>query len=149
MSKNDEIRVLFPGRPIALSGYEATVYPMGVKHVRKFLERVLAIADAIGIVARRPDESERQHVERISAELIPFALKNAFDIISECVVLPDGAKLDDVPQWDLPPIVEAWIYESFGEEKKWRPWVALLESALARFSGGEPVSISEMWSRVS
>lgn len=145
----DDAKALFPGTEVRLSCCVATVFPAGVKHARKLFTRVLPILQAVGGFAKRDGEDEKAHATRVSADMIPLALNQAIDIISDCVVLPGKAKLDDLPHFDLPPIADAWIQASFGEERKWRPWLALMETTAARFNGGEAVSMSEIWSRVS
>jgi len=142
-------KALVPGRTVRLEHYEATVYPAGARHADRLFVKVVGVLQHAGALVAKPGEDVKVHGERIVSELIPFAITHALDVMSECVVLPKGATLKDVPHFDLPPIAEAWILESFGEEKKWRPWVALVEEVATRLNGGKAIRMSEIWSRAS
>lgn len=51
-------------------------------------------------------------------------------------------EFDDLPHDVLPPILDAWIVESFASEARWRPWVAAIDKAVEKATG-QPFSTLE------
>lgn len=135
----------------------ATVYPVGIKHLRKF-SKTISTAMTVFMAVKRDmpvkDMSDQATGEYLIAEMGPYILENMFDLLEDCVTvefLEDPTRrivLDDLPHEDGPALVTEWIQMSFGEEKKWRPWARALDTILKRF-GGEQVSISKTLSKLS
>ena len=142
-----DAKALVPGRTLEIDGHEITVFPAGICHSGKLFTKVVGVLQSAAEMKARPGESVRDHGDRVVNDMIPFAIRNALDIIKDCVELPNRADFDRLPHYFLPPIAQAWIEESFGEEKKWRPWLALVEEAATRLNGGKPIQMSEIWSK--
>lgn len=149
MAAGRDAKALVPGRTIFIEGHEITVYPAGVRHAGRLFTKVIGVLEQASTMKREASETEAEHAQRILQGIVPFALKHALDIVGECTVLPKGADFDHLPHYFLAPIVKAWIEESFGEEKKWRPWLALVEEAATRLNGGKEIRMSEIWSKAS
>lgn len=146
----DPVKTLLPGESFTSDvGVDVTVYPMGVVHLKKFSNQ---IATAMSIVGRTPIKkgaSQKEIGGQIAATLAPFLLTEAMDLIEACVKISEkSVKFDDLPHWDMPKIVELWIEQSFGDEKKWRPWVTAIDRAVTKATGS-PFSILEMLSSSS
>ena len=144
---------LFPGTRIKLEDgidLEITVYPLGVKHVKKFTDDIARIVNASQRIKVEKGGDQKKIAEQFVMGLVPIIMTDALDLVKECTVIePQGAAtFDELPHWVLPGIADAWIQESFGEEKKWRPWVTLIEKTITRVTG-KPFSISEIWSKAS
>lgn len=154
------LKVLMPGTKLEnlQCGVTATVYPMGFVHMREFASDLVAAFNAVARVAapdkpRNDTKEERQRVEREFGErliksMAPMVTTQLLDVVARCVTFEAGVTMDQVPHYDVPVIVEAWIMESFGTEDKWRPWLATMERLLTHFSGKE-VRILEMLSKPS
>lgn len=158
----DALSPLFPGREVELevelptgrSIVVATVYPLGFRHLRRFSKDVTGAINAV--VGMRVPENLRSDpaaaaafTNRVLMQLVPYAIDNLLDLVKECVVFKDGvAEVDDLPHWHVATLVEAWIIESFGEEKKWRPWIAAVENVYAQVTGNRK-KITEIFSRDS
>lgn len=158
----DALKPLFPGRTVPLEveidgkavTLHAVVYPLGFKHLRRFSKDVTgAIMAMVG--TRVPDNLKNDPVaaaafsNRIMMQLIPYAIDNLLDLVKECVTFETkGFEIDELPHWHVATLVEAWIIESFGEEKKWRPWIAAVENVYAQVTG-TPKKISEIFSKGS
>lgn len=147
-----DIEQLFPGRVVQLEkGLAATVFPPGLLHIRKFSRDVvglgMALADSVGKLKDKAGQSQA-----LVQQLLPFLLTNALDLVAECVRVdgPGGKtyKIAELPHWLLPPILEAWVEESFGDEAKVRPWKAAIEKTVERATGSK-LTISEMLRRDS
>lgn len=140
-----------PGKEITLeSGLVVTVYPLGFRHIQKFNQ---AIANAISVagLAVRPGMSEKEMSNAIIAQMIPHALTHLLDLFKECVSFePKEVSIDDLSHWELPALMEAWIMESFGDPKKYRPWIDMMKNLLLRFTGKTDLNqISGMLSKPS
>jgi hypothetical protein len=140
-----------PKRVSILNGRaDALVFPLGVIHLRKFNER---ISKALLFISRnvkwREGASSDEIGQAILTEVAPLLMTDLLDLLVECVRFsPNTVKIDDLPHWDFPKIVEEWVMESFGTEEKRDPWRRAIESTVARFMG-KPFSISEMLSKDS
>jgi len=136
--------------PILGGKAEALVFPLGIKHLRKFNER---ISKVLMFAARNVKVEANADDGAIAAALVseigPLMMTDLFDLLEECVRFsPNGVKFDDLPQWEFPPILEKWIDESFGTPEKRDPWMRAIETTVARFTD-EPFSISAMLSKDS
>lgn len=151
-SDSAALRKLLPGTRVPTSlGVDAIVYPLGFRHLRKFTAEIgAALQAAVRVLGSVKHGSDPGDVgQAMLAQMLPYAMRELLGLLAECVVLDaKGLTLDDLPHWDVPPIVRVWLLESFGEETKWRPWVAAMDDLLTRI-GGKPTTISEMLSRPS
>lgn len=136
--------------PVVGGKAEALVFPLGVRHLRKFNERISALIMHIARDVRFPKGSSNEVIgQLIVGEIAPMMTTDLFDLLTDCIRFnPNTLKLDDLPHWDLPPIVEAWIEESFGSEEKRDPWKRAVERTIARVTG-KPFQISELLSQDS
>lgn len=138
-----ELKALFPGVEVPLEcGLNATVYPLGVTHLKKFskqITRVFAIFAAQKVDANIDAKS-------LAIAVVPTLLEEAMDLIQECTTM--DIPFERLPHWELPKLAEAWVIESFGEEHKFRPWVEVIQKA-AQKAGVNADSISEMLSNFS
>lgn len=170
-------RHLFPGRslPVADGRALATVYPLGLVHLKRFGAQIATALQLLAAVPlpRDPDPAEyegdpgrqalaladyearrREYGQALLRRLGPFLLDQALDLVRDCVVLEaaeQGAPAptwEQLPHWDFPAIAEAFVAESFDEERKWRPWLEALEGAVTKVTG-KPFSISEITSSSS
>ena len=139
---------LFPGKQIKTDlDVVITVYPLGVTHIKRFTEDITRIVNASQSIRVSKNADKKQVAEQFVMGLIPLVLTDALELVKECTKV-EGADFDELPHWLLPDIASAWIEESFGEEKKWRPWVTLIESTISRVTK-QTFSISEIWSKAS
>lgn len=144
--KPDDMRVMFPGVEIPIELPDGplmvTVYPVGIRQMKKF---VTAIAGAVGIIRGmdfNKDGTTDQHLKQILPHLVPIILNDLFGLVKECTV---GIDIEELPHWLVAPIVEAWVMESFGEEKKIRPWIQMFENLTEKATGQK----TEIWATLS
>ena len=149
----EDLNVLFPGKVITFDGaggkqLSVTVFPMGSGHVRKFnaavtkcFARVRALSlDTIEMPAdiRSMTDSEWAAIVMKLAKTVPqiaiVVMDELMDLVAECV---EGVDLKSTrcPIHLLPDIVLAWLMESFGDEKKARPWINLAEQIFSKVTG--------------
>lgn len=147
-SGTDEVKILFPGDRVELeTGVTAIVYPMGFRHIQKFSRDIGGVLMTLTQVGVKKGASEKEVGQAILGHMIPYVMSNLLGLIEETIKFePEGIELEDIPHWELAPIVEQWVLTNFGEEKKWRPWVAAIENVVNRFSS-KPISILEMVSK--
>lgn len=134
---------LFPGETVELGrGITAVVFPPGLVHIRRFSTEVVGIATAIAEASASGSS--------VAARLLPFLLSNAMGMLVECVRIeaPGGLKirLDQLPHWLLPPVVQKWAEISFIGDDKIRPWTAAIESLILKATG-KSTPISEIFSK--
>lgn len=145
-----DVKVLYPGVEVVLeSGAVAKVFPLGFKHIRKFSTQISGALLTLmnqkipANIAKDP-AAAKAFQDAMFAKIVPYVLTNLLDLLEDCVVL-EGAKVEDLPHWEVAKITEVWVIESFGEEKKRRPWVAAVENIFAQVTG-EKRQISEIFS---
>lgn len=150
-----ELKPLFPGREVVLQcGATAIVYPLGFRQIRKFSNEVVGMLMQIMDTKIPPNIAAdpvlaKQFQDKMFAKILPYALTNLLDLVSDCVKFePADCTIDDVPHWDVALIIEAWVIESFGEEQKRLPWIAAVENVFAQVTG-KKVKISEIFSKPS
>lgn len=160
-NEDDELRALFPGHEVEIAhGKVVTVYPMGVPHIPQFksalVRAFVSIAQAgVGIDALEnverslsmmsKDDSDdasndatmaaaRETIFKLATAAGPIIADELFELLCECV---DGIDLRNphVPHWVLPFIGTAWFKETFGAEKKLRPWVEMADEAMSSITG--------------
>lgn len=151
---------LYPGREVEVADGRATavVYPMGIRHLKKFSSKIGTVLSALSRVPV-PVGAPKERVAGIYAAYAgPLVIEHLLELIEECTKLKfvneageeEQISLDDLPQYDLPALVETWLEESFGEEKKWKPWITATEKLLNKFLKPEkPIKIMEMLSKLS
>ncbi len=152
------VRRIFPGRTIELEeggvAVVVHVYPPGLVHLEQFSTRVASILGVLANTDLRGLQggASKVVVGNLLERLGPLILSDLTGLVRECCVVEvEGhpeATLDDLPHWHLAAVVEAWVEESFLEERKWRPWLEALERLISKATG-QPFSISEMLSSSS
>lgn len=124
---------MFPGCRIELDdGLIGVVYPVGTKHLRKFSRQIGAAISAISTM-RLPSLADKKRLEEWAmAELTPILVNDAFDILTDCIKVlkydengenETSVPLEELPHWHLPKLATQWFIDSFGEERKIRPWI--------------------------
>ncbi len=136
----DSEKVLHPGTEIELdNGGIAKVFPLGFRHLSKFTKEISKALAVIQNIPLKPGSKEEDINRAVMTAMIPYILENLLGLVAECVKIEDSdVALEDLPHWNVPPIIEAWLIESFGERKKWEPWIQALENLLERFTGKRP-----------
>lgn len=152
-NKKKDIEMITPVArriPILDGQAEALVFPLGVIHLRKFNERISKVLSYIASSVRFKEGATQDEIGlQILSEVAPLMMTDLFDLLSDCVRFnPNTVKLDDLPHWDFPLIIENWVDESFGTPEKRDPWMRAIERTFARMTG-EEISISEMLSKRS
>lgn len=157
-SEDNVLRILFPGRDVQVLDGRAsvTVYPLALRHARKFSRELIAVIAAVSELPAKDLSKiagDKSAAAEIMAVLGPTLLSSLIDLVEECTrfrpseelaaeLLAAGAdaaavKIGDLPHYDLPPIVEAWLEESF-LGGKWMPWVRAVEDLVQRATGSRP-----------
>jgi len=156
-----DLEIIFPqGRVIELmDDVTVRVMPMGFIHIRRFSDDLARVAAAImDAVEIDPTKSETEIGAYIAAQAIPLLMGNCVEMISACLVFEKGgelahADLNRLPHYYAPPIIEAWLDESFGSEEKRSPWVRAINQVIARVTGNEKFQISgtlsKLWSSLA
>lgn len=127
----------------------AEVYPIGVRHFHAVRDAVgdcvklwAQSQDVIGMTGVKQSDGtvtdERVSVldagklaDIVSSDLVPRVFGPLWAVFAECVALPDGCRLDDVPHWEVARAVREWVLVSFFPiEKKLRPWADIIGTAI-------------------
>jgi hypothetical protein len=137
-AKQTEEEILFPGRVFQVEGGTITVCPLGISQLKKFSGTLVRILGILGA------EDQKQ----IVAYLLPHILTSALDLFEDCCIVSEGVDFNRIPHYEFPPMLEVWIEESFGEPRKWRPWMTMIESLILRITGKQ-IDLSEELSNLS
>jgi len=151
--KDDEARQILPGPkriPVLDGQVEALVYPLGFRHLKKFNEKITRVMVYLARNVKVPaGASEDEVFSRVLIDAVPLVISDLLDLIEDCVTFnPQKIKMDDLPHWDLPILIEEWLMESFGEVRKRDPWMRAIESTVVRFTGKE-IKLSQILSKAS
>lgn len=146
MNEKHVAKILVPGTKVG----EFTVYPVGIKHVKKF---TAALTRAIAMVLNHPalkmvdGKVADSSVQELMPTLLNIATGDLLDLVLECTT---PTPPDSLPHWVLPDLATAWLEESFlrDPEKQLRPWVQAMETLLVKLTG-KPMSIWEIFSKFS
>lgn len=148
------LKSLFPGTKVPLTeDIEATVYPLGVKHIKVVSLRVSAIMRVLAAIPVKEGSSSEEKLYTALPTVLPILVQEFLDVISDCVVIKDAegeiveGSIEDLPHHMLPPILTVWVEDSFTEGKI-EIWKTSLEQAYERTTG-KVLSISEMLSKRS
>lgn len=139
--------VMEPQEEVLLeSGHVVKVFPVGYKQLKKFSKNFGAALSMLNTlqVPKELLDSENGGAEAMNIYMksaIPYVINNLLDVVEDTVTIEPLAgsnlpeiTLDDVPHWELPPIIHAWILKSFGEKRKISPWTAVVEDLMVRFT---------------
>lgn len=145
----EALAVLFPGEVIELDlgnnqVGRVRVLPLGFRHLRMFAKQITGALSVVGNMQLPATSDPKKLGEQILMAAAPLLLGDLFVLLKECVVIESPAKLslDDLPHWLVPKLVSAWLEMSFGEPKKWKPWIAAIDQAMTALTR-QPFSISE------
>jgi len=137
----DELKILFPGEKVEFEKFDAEVFPIGFNQIKNFSETLVnalrAVFSKIDLNESDLDDSEKmkQVGIRIISLLSPIATKDLLGIFKECIVIktkpnkdeeegdiiPNG--IEQIPHWNIPPLITAWLEVSFLGEEKIHPWI--------------------------
>lgn len=148
------------GKKVSLSeGRAAYVFPVGFRHLSKFTIQIQkAIRNLMAIEV--PKSSTKETMQRILAlESLPIIMNDLMGLVEDTTVLglldqddvfhrEEEMEFDELPHWDVPKMLEEWFELSFGEERKWNPWISAIEKAILRLTGSK-VSLKEMFFKAS
>tara|TARA_R110002096_G_scaffold97208_2_gene216568 strand:- start:6369 stop:6902 length:534 start_codon:yes stop_codon:yes gene_type:complete len=139
--EKSEESILFPGKEFKVEGTNGSiiVVPVGIRQLKKFSG---TMAQLMGVISSESVDANSSK-GAIVAVLMPHILSTSIDIFEDCIVCK-GTTLDSVPHWQVPPMIEYWIIESFGESKKWKPWVAMVETMVERLTGEKTDLLGEL-----
>lgn len=137
---NNGTKVLNPGTQVLIGeGGEAvvaTVHPMGRAHMAQFAGNIAGVLRHV--MSMKVDPNDKDMQAAVVMQLLPIVLADLMDLVGACTTFDhEGLTIDDLPHYMLPELAETWIVESFGEERKWRPWVTVVERLTKRFTGKE------------
>lgn len=131
------MNIHFPGRTVELEGFTCTVYPLGVKHLRKFQRQIGRIVSSVSAM-KVPAGTDKDVLEKwVIAEVVPLIVADAFELLIDCIIIKKGddtIPLEEAPHHWLPILGTHWVQDSFGSEEKIRPW----KEALAKVSKALP-----------
>ena len=147
---SEALNILLPGESFKSDvGATVTVYPMGVVHLKRFAGQIATALSIIGKTQYRKGASQKEIGAQIAAAIAPFLISEAMDLLEACVKIdPSEVKFQELPHWDVPVVVQMWLEASFGDEKKWRPWVTAIDVAMTKVTGTK-FSTLEMLSKPS
>jgi len=135
----DELKILIPGNRIEFDNFDAVVYPIGFNQMREFSETLIT---ALRIAFDKIDLAEldlenEEDMKKVGVNLIsllsPIAAKDLLVIFKNCIVIrtkhgkvvPDG--IDQIPHWNVAPLITEWLKSSFSGEEKLRPWIEAMK----------------------
>lgn len=140
-------------------GQAAYVFPVGFRHLTRFTVQIQkAIRAMLDIeVPKSADSGAMKKI--LGLEVIPIILNDLMGLVKETTVLgildqdnnfhrDEDADFEDLSHWEVPALLEEWFDLSFGEERKWTPWVRAVEKAILRLTG-KTISLKEMFSKAS
>lgn len=145
----EALAVLFPGEVLELDlGNDrigrVRVLPLGFRHLRTFANQISSALSVVGNMQLPAEDDPAKMGKAIMMTAAPLLMGDLFVLLKECVVVetPPTLSLDDLPHWLVPEIVAAWLEMSFGDPKKWKPWIAAIDQAMTALTR-QPFSISE------
>jgi len=146
----EDYKVLYPGAvvPVVLQEaagprtIEVSVRPLGFKQMGRFGDAINKIAPRIHKSGLDLGDLQTKGIPILMATIVPLVLEDLLPLIAECC---SGLDLTTCPHWLLPPIIEAWLNESFGSADRIRPWVEVVDNTLERLTG-KPVGMWEILS---
>lgn len=139
-----ERRALFPGQTLDLQVDEGVtlpieISPVGFRHIKRY---GAFIATALASLSRLDKDADQ---DVTIAHLVPVILTNGLGLLEDCVkVRGHKIGLEDLPHEYLPPIVETWLLESFFGERKWKPWVTMVENLMTHYTGENPKILEKL-----
>lgn len=120
------------GQPWALG-----LWPIGIKQIKKWtvlLERISAVVGAVKLVKDLKGMTHEEIAKHISSGgMIPMISDYAIELVEETTrgvgPTPD-LKLEHLPHWELPKVLQAWFELNFLQEHKYRPWLTMVTKVL-------------------
>lgn len=156
--KMDEMKILIPGVKKEFERFDAIIYPIAFNQIRNFTETLVTslkiVFERLEIDQAKMDSDDKvekdAEAKRIGMELVsllsPIAAKDLLGIFSECVVIkskpneecPDGVVIpcgiQNLPHWNVAPLIVEWLKESFLGEEKIRPWIEAMKEVSSQVS---------------
>jgi len=140
--RDTERKALFPGREIKVTVGDVpltfVIAPVGFKHIKRYGAFIAtAITNLASMSVTKSEVEGGGNIEAaIVAHLVPAVMANGMNLLEECVSIPGHAiKVEDLPYEFLPPLIEAWLEESFFGERKWSPWISMIEKLILKSTG--------------
>lgn len=141
------------------------VYPLGARHLRRFSTQIVGILSTMSQVRVPKSATEEALYQTMLGQAIPTLMSEGFDLLQDtCVVgemVGTGPEtyefveserenaLEEIPHWELPTILEAWVELSFGTSRKRKPWVKMLDNLGRRITRKKDFSITGLFSSSS
>lgn len=145
MAKNqkDVLAAMFPGTTFEIKSDRsedklvATIYPMGIAHVRRFNKAVEDVLPKIAMQVPLNHLGGKLDLSTLAPMIVPIIIGDLLDLVNACV---DGVDLTDekLPHWVLASIIQIWIEESFGDQGKVKPWIDIIDKTIAKMTGKNP-----------
>lgn len=142
------------------------VYPLGAKHLRRFSTQIVGILSTLSQVRVPKNQGEEALYQTMVAQAVPSLMSEGFDLLQDTCVVgemvsvgPNEMKfiaaetqdnaLDELPHWELPTVLEAWVELSFGTSGKRRPWIKMLNNLGTKLTKKKKFSITDLFSASS
>lgn len=151
---DEQLEILYPGTIITLKGeggmdmeMKITVWPMGIRDFKRFKAAIRAITEEVSLIGFDWVKAKEDWQTVLLPIVITIVVDHFLELLNESV---DGIDLMSprCPQWVLPPVAQAWLLQSFGSEKKLRPWADLVDE-IAERAGGKKLKIWQMLTKSS
>ncbi len=131
--KTVDLKKMFPGVEVRLQlapgeQLDVIVYPIGVRHIRKFAQGITYVAKQLdGLTAAGGPGG-------LIRFLLPIVLNDLLGLVNETT---RGIDLEDehCPHWIAAPVVEAWLQVNFGEPEMLEPWRTALDTISEKLTG--------------
>lgn len=138
----EKLLVLVKGQRVELKefGCAVTVYPIGPRQLSVFAQQV---GGAVAFVAKASLKIGSDPGLEYLTQMVPYVMCNMMECMESCVVVePKEVQFGQLPHWELPPVIEAWLRINFDSPKKWVPWLTVVETIIEETTG-KKVRISE------
>jgi len=121
-------------------GASVTVFPIGPRQLHIFAAQV---GGAVSLIAKTCLKIGSDPGLEYLSQMIPYVMFNMMECLESCVTVePAEISFEQIPHWELPKIIEAWLRINFDSEKKWLPWLAVVETIVEE-AVGKKILISE------
>lgn len=139
MDFRDEVKRLFPGEKVELAeGVSITVRPSTISHIPIFvnaLENAEPFLELYRMLLEHEEKNTPVDWTKVLPEMTPLLIGPLSEVLNDSI--QEDVRVQDLPHWILPSILESWARQSFGDLGKLRPWVIAFENLIRKVSGKE------------